>query len=201
MATSYLCMWKGSKMAKFQKGETSASKRIEQAEKKESIENKFEQLKLANAANYAIFELCKESQLTLKDLQEWENPHLKIIRFSYNTLKNHDSFTQIKQELANYNKLIYQTSSIIQNEKMKNQNPTASQGLSKLELIEKVKILGEENNQWLQNCILLHRMYCDLKRLVPEEIQGKINYQNSLARHAKAMERSGLSLVVNNGND
>ena len=188
-------------MAKFQKGQTSESKRIEQAAKKESIENKLEQLKLAISGNYAIFELCKEAQLTLKDVQDWKNPHLKIIRFSYNTLKCHESFKQIKTELANYNKLIYQTSSFVQQKKKKTQNPTATEGLSKNELKDKVKILGEENIQWLHNCILLHRMYCELKRMVPEEIQGKINYQKALARHAKAMERNGLSLVVNNGND
>lgn len=188
-------------MAKFQKGETSAGKRIEQAAKKESIENKLEQLTLAIAANYAIFELRKEEDLTLKDIQEWENPQLKIIRFSYNTLKSHESFTQIKQELANYNKLIYQSSNFVQQKKQKTQSPTATAGLSKRELKDKVKKLGEENNQWLQSCIILHRMYCELKRMVPDEIRGRMNYQKALSRHAKAMERNGLSLVISNGND
>lgn len=188
-------------MAKYQKGQTSESKRIEQAAKKESIENKLEQLKLAIAANYAIFELRQEDELTLKDIQAWEIPYLNIIPFSYNTLSKHESFKEIKTELANYNKLIYKTSNLVQQKKQKTQNPTTTVGLSKRELKDKVQKLGEENNQWLQSCIILHRMYCELKQMVPEEIQGKINYQKALARHAKALDRNGLSLIVNNGND
>jgi len=189
-------------VAKFQKGQTSESNRLKQAAIKESIENKLEQLKLAIAGNYAILRLRQLTKVTLEDVQQWVDFELKIITFSYNTFRKHDSlFQEIKKELHNYNRLIYQTPNLVQQEKQKTQNPTATQGLSKLELINKVQTLGEENNQWLQNCILLHRMYCDLKRLVPEEIQGKINYQKALSRHAKAMERNGLSLVVNNGNN